>query len=183
MNIKEIGAYLRVRGEMDEETERLIRTVYPIAEGTLHRISDRRFGLVRTKEGLRLSGTDVTLRGELAARHFVECDEVYVVLLTMGMESERNIKSTYALSPTKGLVLDACYSEAIERRLDAYEEEKRKDGDRLTSRISCGYGDLPLETQGPILRLLSPEKIGVYQNESFMLVPNKSVVAIVGIKR
>ena len=103
--------------------------------------------------------------------------------MTMGMESERQIKAHYAVSPIRGLVLDACYSENIERRLDEYEAEKKAAGERLTPRISCGYGDLDVATQKPLLALLRPERIGVYQNESCMLVPNKSVVALIGVKR
>lgn len=125
----------------------------------------------------------IELPGNLAARHFRDCDALYVVLATMGMESERQIKSRYAVSPTQGLILDACYSEVLERRLDEYERQKKEGGEAIVPRISCGYGDLPITAQKPLLMLLSPERIGVYQNESAMLVPNKSVVALVGVKR
>ena len=183
MNRKEIALYLRIKGEMDENTSLLVDRVYPIAEKTPALFREARYDIFPTEEGVGLSGTDVVLRGNLVKRHFADCRAIYVVLVSMGMQSERAIKAQYAVSPTAGLVLDACYSENIERRLDEYEQKKKENGEKLTSRISCGYGDLPIETQAPLLKRLDADKIGVYENESHMLTPNKSVVALVGVKR
>lgn len=183
MNLKEIALYLKIKGDPDPETERLIREMYPVAEKTRSTFVEGKFAARLTDTGVRLVDAGIDLPGNLAKRHFRDCDAVYVVLATMGMESERQIKSYYAVSPTKGLVLDACYSEVLERRLDEYERQKKDAGEEIASRISCGYGDLPITVQKPLLALLSPERVGVYQNESAMLVPNKSVVALVGVKR
>ena len=49
-------------------------------------------------------------------------------------------------------------------------------------RFSPGYGDLPLEFQRDIFRILKPEKtIGAYLTDALMMVPSKTVSAIVGI--
>lgn len=183
MNLREIALYLKIKGEPDPETEKKIRSIYPVAERTPSTIAEGKFFIRVEEEGVALQGTDVLLRGNLAKRHFDSCDELYVVLVSMGMESERQIKAHYALSPTSGVILDACYSEVIERRLDEFAAQKEALGEKLTSRISCGYGDLPLSAQTPLLKLLAAERIGVYQNDSLMLVPNKSVVALLGVKR
>ena len=105
MNVKEIALYLRVRGEMDENTARIVREVYPIAESTMATFREAKFDILSTDDGVELSGTDVVLRGNLAKRHFADCDSLYVVLVTMGMASERNVKAQYAISPTAGLIL------------------------------------------------------------------------------
>ena len=53
---------------------------------------------------------------------------------------------------------------------------------RLTSRFSCGYGDLPLALQREIFPALQVTKhIGVTLTEGDLMMPTKSVTAIVGI--
>lgn len=182
MNIREIGAYLKIKGEIDEKTRALIEEIYVEAEKTplIKRVAEFRMELA--DNGVKMSGSDVVLTGNLAKKHFVGCEKIVVVLASLGLESERKMKEFYALSPTRGLVLDACYSELLERRLDKIEDELKKNGQNLTSRISCGYGDLPLETQEPIMELLNARALGIYMNESKMLTPNKSVVALLGVK-
>lgn len=52
----------------------------------------------------------------------------------------------------------------------------------MTDRFSCGYGDLPVSTQKAFLQVVDAErKIGLHVSESCMLVPEKSVTAIIGI--
>lgn len=182
MNIKEIGLYLKIKGEIDEATKKLIYEIYPEAERAPLYKSTARVELKKTDEGLKIVGTDIVLTGRLAERHFFGCGGLYIILASLGRESERKMKETYALSPTKGLILDACYSELLERRLDAIETELKQNGEALTSRISCGYGDLPLETQRPLLNLLDAKRYGIHMNDSCMLTPNKSVIALVGVK-
>lgn len=54
---------------------------------------------------------------------------------------------------------------------------------RLKPRFSAGYGDLPLEVQKDIFRVLDcPRKIGLTLNDSLLMSPTKSVTAIVGIE-
>jgi hypothetical protein len=51
----------------------------------------------------------------------------------------------------------------------------------LTRRFSPGYGDLKLDFQKPLLELLEADKLGVTLNESFLLIPEKSITALVGL--
>ena len=61
-------------------------------------------------------------------------------------------------------------------------EEAAAEGRTCTPRFSPGYGDLPLETQRDVFRLLDCErKIGVWLNESLLMTPSKSVTAIFGL--
>jgi cobalamin-dependent methionine synthase I len=52
----------------------------------------------------------------------------------------------------------------------------------LKNRYSAGYGDLLLETQKILYGLLQLEKIGIRITETCMLIPEKSVTAITGIR-
>ena len=54
-------------------------------------------------------------------------------------------------------------------------------GYRMRWRFSPGYGDWPMEQQPEIVRLSHAGEIGVSLSESFMLVPRKSITAIIGL--
>ena len=58
----------------------------------------------------------------------------------------------------------------------------RKEGLALRPRFSPGYGDLPLEFQRDFFRILRPQRrIGVTLTDACLMVPSKSVTALVGI--
>ena len=62
------------------------------------------------------------------------------------------------------------------------EREVAEEGCHLTWRYSPGYGDLPLEAQRELVRALDTHrKIGVSLTESCLMMPSKSVTAILGI--
>lgn len=182
MNIKEIALYLKIKGEPDEETVALIKEVYDLCFSLPYRCRAVYFPIEKTEKGFKLTGTDVELEGRLASRHFDGCEGVYLFCGTLGMESERKQREIFSLSPKKAVVLDACFSEYLERKLDETEKSLSSDGKTLTSRISCGYGDLDIAVQKELYDLLEARKAGIYMNESFMLTPNKSVIAIVGVR-
>ena len=50
-------------------------------------------------------------------------------------------------------------------------------------RFSPGYGDWPLEQQPEMVRLAESEKIGVHLSDASMLVPRKSITAIIGLAK
>ncbi len=56
------------------------------------------------------------------------------------------------------------------------------DGEYLTPAFSPGYGDWDLRAQAKVLELLqAPKRIGLTLTGSGMLVPEKSITALVGI--
>jgi cobalamin-dependent methionine synthase I len=56
-----------------------------------------------------------------------------------------------------------------------------KQGRKLTTRYSPGYGDLDLSAQKVIYDALKLEKIGISITDRYLLIPEKSVLAIAGI--
>ena len=49
-------------------------------------------------------------------------------------------------------------------------------------RFSPGYGDLPLETQRPLLQILdSGRRAGIVLSDTMLMIPSKSVSAIIGV--
>lgn len=136
------------------------------------------------REGLRL-GSSLLLRGEDIVRHLKGCSRCFLLGATLGADVDRKIRAYELIDMTQALILDTCASEAIESVCDEAQEEiegiAKKEGYHITSRFSPGYGDLPIELQSRILSYLdAPSKIGLTSTESSLLVPRKSVTAIIG---
>jgi hypothetical protein len=88
---------------------------------------------------------------------------------------------------TRGVILDAAASEIVDAALDwimdYFNRILRKENKwLLKKRFSAGYGDFSLENQKAIYNLLQLDRLGVRITESCLLIPEKSVTAITGIK-
>ena len=60
--------------------------------------------------------------------------------------------------------------------------EHTAEGLYLRPRFSPGYGDLPLTLQKDIIRILNtPKTIGVSLTDACLMVPSKSVTALIGV--
>lgn len=114
-------------------------------------------------------------------------DEILLMGTTAGPEIMAAIQEDAAgRNVTRAVVLDATASETVDAALDwimaYYNQNLRRQGKRLLpTRYSAGYGDLALENQRMMHRLLALEKIGVEITETCILIPEKSVTAITGI--
>ena len=120
------------------------------------------------------------------SRVLQNCDTAAIFCATAGMEVDRMIRRHQAISPTRALFLHAAGAERVEALCDAFEQYLlEKDPSRhLTMRFSPGYGDLKLEAQRDIFRLLNPEKhLGVSLTDTLLMVPSKSVTAVIGLYR
>ncbi|MFH1772547.1 MAG: hypothetical protein ABH872_06990 [Candidatus Omnitrophota bacterium] len=86
---------------------------------------------------------------------------------------------------TRAAVYDACGSEIVDACLDwiigYIGKEISRERCFLTRRFSAGYGDFSLSNQKIIYDELEFGKLGVRLTDSFMLVPEKSVLALAGI--
>ena len=178
---EEVLRYLGVKVS-DERTEATIDEMTKACEHIEGIETHRCFDCVFTEEGLVLSGTGTVLKGNMVRKHFGGCGKTVIVLATLGLKSEILFKRIFSLNAGKGVVLDAVYTDKIECFLDETEKELRKEYGEITERISCGYGDLPIETQAELYELLNGERLGVKINDCYMLTPNKSVIALVGVK-
>ena len=114
------------------------------------------------------------------------CTEAVLMALTLGSELERILMQEEVRDMSDALVLDVCASAAVEEAADDFERKLsdllRKEGRYLTNRYSPGYGDLPLSCQRPLLELLNAQRAaGITLTSSGLMVPRKSVTAIMGI--
>ncbi len=110
------------------------------------------------------------------------CDEAYILAATTGISSQRLIERNTVISPIKGIVTDCTGSAAIEAFCDKINLSLSGNPDFLRPRFSPGYGDLCIDCQKKIIDFLCTNKnIGLSLTESLMMVPKKSVTAIIGI--
>lgn len=115
------------------------------------------------------------------AKNLAGCDYAYILAATAGIEAHRLIERNCIIDPLKGTVTDCTGSAAIEAFCDKI-NLSFDNPDFLRPRFSPGYGDLSLECQKDIIEFLQAKKnIGVSLTESLMMVPVKSVTAIIGI--
>lgn len=119
------------------------------------------------------------VKSEKLLRNLSGCKEVIIFAATLGAQFDRLLLRYSKVSPAKAVIFEAIGTAEIERVCDEFCCEVNC---FTKPRFSPGYGDLPLEFQKEIFKVLDcPRKIGLTLNESLLMSPSKSVTAIVGI--
>ncbi len=123
------------------------------------------------------------LKGDDIRGHLRESGRVIFFAATLGSEADRLIRTAEVRNMAYALVLDALASAMTEEYCDSLEQQlKEQYGGHFTWRFSPGYGDYPIGVQPDIIRFLNAEKlIGLTVTESNILIPRKSVTAVIGI--
>ncbi|MGM9540788.1 methionine synthase [Anaerovibrio sp.] len=128
----------------------------------------------------------LTLQGDSIGGHLRDCCQVIVMAATVGEAIENQVtkcfeEGRYSFS----VLLDAAATAAVEQVADAMEKtihnEVKRQGLAMKWRFSPGYGDWPIQQQTDILRLAQGADIGISLSESLMLMPRKSITAVIGL--
>ena len=112
------------------------------------------------------------------------CNKVLLLAATAGVGIDRLISKYGRIAPSKALMFQAIGAELVEEICDTFGREYEAErGCVLRPRFSPGYGDLSLETQKDVFRVLDPAKrIGLTLNDSLLMSPSKSVTAFAGVE-
>ena len=143
--------------------------------------------LERSPSRIFLPGSTVFESRDLSA-FLRDCREIALVAATGGNEILDAIRADTAGGRlTRGVVFDAVASEMVDASLDWITAYFRQALSRMgmtprKGRFSAGYGDFRLQNQKAIYGLLELHRLGVAINESFILIPEKSVTAVLGIR-
>lgn len=134
--------------------------------------------LAPAEAGFLLEGADI-------ARHLEGAIEVSLFVVTLGLGIDRRLRLLGSTDPLGQVVYDATASAAVERLADGVEAwlraRMRGRGLHPSWRFSPGYGDLPLAVQPRLLAAVDAWRLcGVHLTDSYLMVPTKSVSAIVG---
>ncbi len=138
-----------------------------------------------TDGGVKLKGSSLFLKGQNIKKLLGGCRHAGVFAATLGVGVDTLIRQLEAADITSGFIADNLASALIEQVCDQTEKEIANAlGDvTLTTRFSCGYGDLPLESQGEFLKAVDATKeIGICMTDTLIMIPRKSVTAVMGIK-
>jgi len=135
---------------------------------------------------IQLEGSALALDGADIASHLDGAVSVAVVAVTVGMGVERELRRLAATDMARQLVFDAASTALVERAADVAEAgvvgRARAEGRFCASRFSPGYGDLPLACQPVLLASLDAQRtLGITLTDSLLMIPTKSVTAVVGL--
>ncbi|HZK19900.1 MAG TPA: vitamin B12 dependent-methionine synthase activation domain-containing protein [Treponemataceae bacterium] len=129
-----------------------------------------------------------TRAGKDIAIHLANCTHVVFLAATIGAQVDMLIRRLQVSDMSKALFADCLASVAIEQVCDKLEaaimqEVSKKLGTMyFTSRYSPGYGDFSLSIQGAFLRILdATRKVGISVTDGGLMIPVKSVSAIIGL--
>lgn len=124
-----------------------------------------------------------TFKSESLAKNLKGCCEAFVFLVTLGYECDRLLNRLSFLSPAEHFICDALASSMADALCDMTEAEI-KEGLLCKPRFSPGFGDLSLEVQPKIIKMLNADKLaGVTTNSSYLMSPAKTITCIMGIRK
>ncbi|MCX8128774.1 MAG: methionine synthase [Clostridia bacterium] len=147
-----------------------------------------RFGIVDRSESHIKLMNGVIFKSENLSKLLSMSSEVVLMASTAGKDVvERISREINSGNAAFGVILDSVASQTADAGLNWLSNFLNKilsrEGRKLTKhRYSPGFGDLPLSYQRVIFELLGLGKLDMELTDSFMLMPEKSVIAIAGVE-
>ncbi len=144
--------------------------------------------LAKWKEGSVILETGDEFKSTGLSRILEGSDEAVLFAATAGNEVVNRISfEMNEGDAAKAIIMDAAASQAVDSAVSwikVFAENKLKgEGKTITKhRYSPGFKDFSLSNQEVFCRLLNLESLGISLTRGYMLVPEKSVTAIAGIK-
>ena len=184
LNIDEVLRYMgcppdradpATRALAEDCAAQVLQTVTP-------RWTYRVFDLDFEEGGVRMGG--LLLPGEDLRTHLKGCERAALFCATLGAGADALIRRAESGDMVRALALDCAAAAAVEEVCDQIELELQAlfPGCSFPFRYSPGYGDLPLTLQGDLLALLDAlRRVGLTASASNILLPRKSVTAILGV--
>ena len=177
LSLEEIARYMRMgtdvpAGELAARVNALLAEAEPL-------FSCRRAFRRLPRAGLRFSSVRL-------ARHLGGCASVYLACGTLGAAFDALLRRVSAVSGLDALIAQAIGAAGVERLMDDVSAEilgELAPGETLLPRFSPGYGDLPLAANRDILAELdATRRLGVSLTDTLLLVPSKTVTAVLGVR-
>lgn len=172
----------------DEMTVRLVEdSLGELERVVTPRFFSRTFPLRRLKAGL-LDFTCFQVESLDLSRNLKDCERVILFAATLGAGPDLLARRYGRLEMSRAVVLQAASTAMTEawcdRKNEELKEEALRQGEFLRPRFSPGYGDFSLEYQKIMTEVLETGKtVGVTLTDSLLMVPSKSVTAVIGAGR
>lgn len=181
----ETARYMGVKGVPDSRIMEILNRLEPIVrERVRPKYVYRKTSVNFTEDGLFLNDMDASLDGEDIKKHLSGCTSAVVLAVTLSAEADKLIRQTAITDMADSLAVDCLCSSAVEQACNIAEKEifSAINAPYRTWRFSAGYGDFPLDIQKDLLLFLNAHRrIGLTVTENSLLIPSKSVTAIIGI--
>lgn len=186
LNIKEALRYLGYgQAEPDEKTKALLSECEALVQKeAMVRYVYKVVGFTRTDAGIKINDTNLCLTGNSIREHLLGCQQAVLMAVTISSGIDRLLRVLQLSDMAKAVVADSLASVAVEQACDKVETLIRAAYPAYyqTFRFGLGYGDLPIHLQADFLKVLNaPKQIGLNVSTSSMLVPTKSVTAVIGL--
>lgn len=138
-------------------------------------------------DGRLLIDSAFAIDSRKAATWMKGCSEIYLMAVTLGSELDAKVTElSRSGDMTRAFLLNAYGAEAAEALMESLNREITRlvegHGMTTTKRYSPGYGDWPITAQRDLLGHLGAERIGIRLTESCLMIPEKSVSAIIGVR-
>ena len=133
-----------------------------------------------------LSIAGMKIRSRSLCRNLRDCESAYLMAATLGIGPDRLIARASVARMSRAVILQAAAAAMIEAWCDQVNqkiiEEAEEQGLYCRPRFSPGYGDFSLEHQTDLAQILRIQKeIGVSLTQSLLMMPSKSVTAVIGL--
>ena len=180
INKKEILRYLGVKEEISKISAIVDECLKEVYDKLSYKVCFCKFPIKIENGVLNLGFTTLTSKDLL--KNLQGAQEIILFTATIGIGLDRLIQRYSAVSQVKAVVFQAIGAERIESLCNAFCEDLKGEYTKVAPRFSAGYGDFSLDYQADIFKVLNPKKhIGVTLLESKLMLPTKSVTALVGI--
>lgn len=120
------------------------------------------------------------------AKNLRNCQKAIIFACTLGTEADFLIRRYSKISMVKSVIINSCASAFIEDFANKSQETIANNlkNEYLRPRFSPGYGDFDLKHQKDIINLLNTSKtIGLTLTDSLILMPIKSITAVMGVSQ
>ncbi len=126
--------------------------------------------------------------GASIVKHLAGCEKVACIAVTVGENIENEVSRRFSTGEyVSSVLLDAAATAAVEQAADSLEKiiarETAKDSYKMRWRFSPGYGDWQLDNQKNFFEITGAREIGMSLSAAFMLIPRKSITAIIGLEK
>ena len=137
---------------------------------------------------LVLSEPKFKIIGDSIIKHLNGCEKVICMAITVGEKIEQEVSERFQAGEyVSSVLMDAAATTAVEQAADSLEKavaiKMAKESYKMRWRYSPGYGDWDLNQQKNFFEIIGAEEIGMTLSDAMMLIPRKSVTAIIGLEK
>lgn len=187
MNLKETYRYLGYRNEEPDDSVKMlvVECFQELERAAMPKSFYREYPLKFFEEdGIDAYGFQTHSRA--LRKNLTDCDRILYFAATLGAGVDQLLCRYGKLQMSKAVILQAASAAMLEDYCDEVNEQIRGEyeekGLYLRPRFSPGYGDFPLECQPALTSCLEAGKrVGITLTDSFLMMPSKSVTAVIGV--